>query len=148
MWPILYAKAQLLAMEQRILRAIRFKMALIKSQPYTYLFSVLQAIRAKPGLVDTAISAMNDLAAFSTLLIDTPPLQLAVSCTHVASHLLEGIDVQGDKTQASGGHSVNVRWYEAIGVSQADVEAIGHKIVDILSLARAAVGPASQGDKG
>ena len=148
MWLVLYAKAQLLSMEQRILRAIRFKMALIKSQPYTYLFSVLQAIRAKSGLVDTAISVMNDLAAFSTLLIDITPLQLAVACTHVASHLLEGIDVQSDMAESSERHSASVQWYEAIGVSQADVEAIGHKIVDVLSSARAAVRPVSQGDKG
>jgi hypothetical protein len=126
-------------MEQHILRAIRFKMALIESQPYTYLFSVLKAIQAKPVLVDASISVMNDVAAFSTLMIDTPPLQLSVACVHVASHLLDGVDVRSGAmpggASAGDAEAADVRWHDAIGVTQAGVEMVGHKILDALSSA-------------
>ena len=137
------AKAQLLLMEQRLLRHMRFQ--LLTEQPHAHLLHVLDSVLAPAPVVSTAISLMNDLATFSTCLLDTPPLQLAVAVVYVGGHLL-GV---GDRLPPARGPTgsprsdpqqnqmqQNVAWYEAIGVAQADVELLGDRILEILKLAQ------------
>ena len=157
-----YAKSELLVMEQVLcprysapvqlhgdnaftyaqvlLRVMRFRLALVEAQPYTFLFSTLKAVSASLALIEASVSIMNDLATFSSCLLDWPPLQLAVACVHVAS-LLADVPVPraGDAWHPSRVSRVRVGWHEALGVTSADVELMGNRILDELLSARSAV---------
>ena len=143
------AKAQLLAMEQQLLRALHFKLALVESQPFTYLFSILWSVTAPLALIAASVAMMSDVAAFSTCLLDFPPLQLAVACVHVSSQMIGTAELQlaaasplfrpGEQRTEAADQLQAVPWYEAIGVLHADVESLGHAIIDALQAAHAHV---------
>ena len=143
------AKAQLLAMEQHLLRALHFKLALVESHPFTYLFSILRSVAAPLALIAASVAVMNDVAAFSTCLLDFPPLQLAVACIHVSSQVIGMVMPQlasapqlfgpGEQCTEAADQLLAVPWYEAIGVLHADVEILGHTIIDALQAAHAHV---------
>lgn len=151
------AKAQLLAMEQQLLRALHFKLALVESQPFTYLFSILRSVAAPLTLIAASVAVMNDVAAFSTCLLDYPPLQLAVACVHVSSQLIGMVALQlaeapplfrpGEQHTGAGDQLQAVPWYEAIGVLHADVELLSHAIIDTLQAAHARA-TAGKGENG
>lgn len=79
------AKSELLLMEQRLLRVVRFK--LDPPQPFSYLLNILHTISASQPLVEASMDVMNDLATFSPCLLDVPPLHLSVAVVEVAAHL-------------------------------------------------------------
>jgi hypothetical protein len=150
------AKAAMLRHEQQILRALRFQLNPVE-QPYTYLFSILKTTRAPAALVKTSVCVMNDVGTFSAMFLDHPPLYLAVACVHVASHLnipdsgnngsgvsmcdilsspqpnrSEGPSDTHDAEYTAKDILSKVAWFEALGVRDADVENLGHAVIDVL----------------
>ncbi len=107
------------------------------------MFTVLKAVEAPVALVKASVSAMNDVATFSTMLLDQPAFQMAVTCIHVASHLT-GAQEQLPCGSLSSSALADVRtasqpvvhWYEAIGVRKEDVDRLGQMIEAALSDAR------------
>ena len=125
--PYYEAKAQLVIAEQTLLRAIKFQLQ--QCQPYGTLLHMCRALRLPLPLVQASVSVLNDVAAFSDVLLDTNALLLAAASIHLSSLLLECSWVL--PSTASG-----TPWMEAVGVSCEQVERVGHLIMDALCMAR------------
>ena len=122
------SKAELLQAEQHLLRALKFELQ--QCQPYSTLLHVCHILRLPLPLIQASICILNDVAAFSGLLLDTPALLLGAASVHLASLLLRCTWVLPD-AEATGAH-----WCEALGVSLTELERVGHAMMDALAHAR------------
>jgi len=131
------AKAELLRMEQKLLRILRFQ--LCHEQPYTFMFNVCHTVGAPAALVAAAVAMLNDVVTLSALIITVPAFQLSVCVIHVTSLLLgcEDSFPAGPMVMNGDGAMQRIPWYEAVGVSAARVEEVGKSILEVLEAAKA-----------
>lgn len=118
-------KQQLILDEQSLLRAIDFN--IVVQHPHKYLLNFAKTVQASCNVVQLAICLLNDSLVFTSLSISSSASEVAAGALHLASQLLNATD-QLPLHQG-------VAWWEALGVSTAQVEHVGHAILDALEVA-------------
>lgn len=127
------AKSDLGLAEQQLLRLLQFKLS--TPQPYTHMFHICHLLSAPPAIVATSINLLNDIQSFSQMGLDVSPLHMAVAAVHLAS-IMAGMENQLPcryitQDHANAQEPTKLHWCEAVGVSFADVERIGHQMMDV-----------------
>lgn len=111
--------------EHRLLRAIQFDV--VMPHPQRDLLMLCSDLQVPTSVLTVAVRLMNDVLAYSSLILLYEAGAIAASVLYTALALTD-YKLKKDDTRCR-----EWRWYEDVGFDVEVVESIGHQIVDMLT---------------
>lgn len=109
---------------QVLLRVTNFNLCF--EHPYRYLFNFAHTLGCSATMVRMAVSLVNDSLLRTCLCLSREPWEVAAGALHLASLLTGEVHVIP--------HRGPMCWWDGLGLSLAQVETVGHLLMDMLAL--------------